>query len=177
MSRSIHDLPPMERLAIEQALYQRIAEDVSTKNADSLRSACDEQIINNYRAMGAKSYDTHVNGQKVGTYSVRMSKEKPEQVQKQLIVTNPEELNTYVQSDECKEELTEYINLMAQNFAEYLLDTYGIVAEGCEVVDEVTPAQSTQVIGTTLRIDADKVAKALSGYLPTVIGGLIDAGQ
>lgn len=177
MTKSLRDLPPMERLAIEQAMYQRIGEDVSTKSADSLRRMCDEQIVENYRAMGAKSYDAHVNGQKVGTYSVRVGKERPEQTRKKLVVSDQTTLEAYVNSDECKDEVIEYVQLMAGNFAEFLLETYGIVAEGCEVVDETTPAQPAQVLGTTLRIDADKVAEALADYLPTTIAGFIGTGE
>lgn len=177
MERRIMDLPPMERLAVEQALFSRIGEDVSTKSTGSLRNACDEQVLANYRAMGAKSYDVHVAGEKVGTYSVRVGKESPEKVSKRLVVRDPATLEAYVASDECAEERGEYVRLMARNLAEFLLETYGIVADGCEVVEEVTPAQPPRVLGTTLRVDADKVASALAGSLPAVIAGLIEGGD
>jgi hypothetical protein len=138
---------------------------------------CDAEVIGNYRNMGAKSYDINVNGQKVGTYSVRMSREKPATEERKLVVENGAQLVDFVQSGECREERAEYIALMAHNFAEWMLETYGIVADGCKVVSETVPATPPQVLGTTLRVDADKVGRALVGYLPTTIAGFIGGGD
>lgn len=176
MGRSIRDLPPMERLAVEQALYQRIGEDVSTKEPGSLRSMCDEQVLDNYRTMGAKSYDVHVGGEKVGTYSVRVGKEAPERVSKRLVVSDPCAFDEYVR-EHATEEAFEYVHLMMDNFASFMLESYGVVADGCELVDEVEPARPAKVLGTTLRVDADKVASALKGSLPAVVTGLIEGGE
>jgi hypothetical protein len=173
----ITDLPPMERLAVEQALISRIGEDVSTKNSDSLRYAIDTDMINTYYATGYKSRDVMVNGQKVGTHSVRVSKGKDAQTMKHLSVMDGHELEQFVQSDECAEERAEYLALMAQNFAEWMLETYGIVCDGCEVVTETIHAQPPTVLGTTLRIDAEKVSAALNGYLDAPIAGLIGGGD
>jgi len=177
MAININELPPSERLAIEQALFNKLGEDVSTKNPDSLRYAADTDMIETYRATGYKSRDVMVNGQKVGTHSVRVSKGKDAQTVKRLAVMDGHELEQFVQSDECAEERAEYIALMAQNFAEYMLETYGIVCDGCEVVTETIPAQPPTISGTTMRIDADKVVQALKGYLPTTFGGLLGGTQ
>jgi aspartyl-tRNA synthetase len=99
MAKSIRELPVMEQLAIEQALFSRLGEDVSTKNPDSLRSACDQQVVDNYRAMGAKSYDVHVNGSKVGTYSVRTSKEKPQEKKNRLVIKDPYALEKFIEDN------------------------------------------------------------------------------
>ena len=42
MKKSIRELPLIEQLAIEQAFFSRLGEDVSTKNPDSLRTVADE---------------------------------------------------------------------------------------------------------------------------------------
>jgi hypothetical protein len=177
MPRSIYELPPSERLAIEQALFNRLGEDVSTKNPDSLRYAADSDMIETYRNTGYKSRDVMVNGTKVGTHSVRISKGKDAQTVKRLAVMDGHELEQFVQSDECADERAEYLALMAQNFAEWMLETYGIVCDGCEVVTEIIHAQPPTVLGTTLRIDAEKVSAALNGYLDAPIAGLIGGGD
>ena len=125
--------------------------------------------------MGAKSYDVHVNGQKVGTYSVRVSKGKAETSSKRLVISDPGKLYNYIEDslDKNPELVGEYACLMAQNFAEWVLETEGELLDGCELVEDVTPAQPPAVLGTTLRIDADKVGRALVGYLPTPLAGLI----
>ena len=173
MAKSIRELPLMEQLAIEQALFSKLGEDVSTKNPDSLRSAIDGEIVGNYRATGAKSYDVHVNGEKVGTYSVRVGKGAPAKTTKNMIVLDQMKLEQFATSDECAEERAEYIALMARNFAEWMLETYGIICDGCDVVENEIPAKPSTVLGTTLRIDSEKVSEAIHGYLPTTIAGFI----
>ena len=183
MPTSIRDLPLVEQLAIEQAVFNKLGADVSTKSPDSLRGMADEEIVGNYRAMGAKSYDVHVNGSKVGTYSVRTSKEKPQSTSKRLVIKDPYALEKFIEDNinQCvKAEEMPYAELyaqaMAQNFAEYVLEVYGELPDGCEMVTETIPAQKPQVIGTSLRIDADKVADAINGYLPTTIAGILGGG-
>lgn len=176
MPTSIRDLPPMEQLAIEQALFNNLGEDVSTKNPDSLRCMADAEIVGNYRAMGAKSYDVHVNGSKVGTYSVRTSKEKPQEKKKRLVIKDPYAFDAYVK-EQAEDEVFEYVHLMMDNFASFMLESYGVICDGCEVVEETIPAQPSKVIGTTLHIDADKVADAISGYLPTTLAGILGDGE
>lgn len=175
--KSIRDLPLMEQLAIEQALFSRIGNDVSTENPESLRSYADSQLIGSYYTTGARSYDQFVNGQKVGTYTVRVGRGTKEQKKTHLVVSKPDKLESYVNSPECSDEVAEYMVLMAQNFASWMLETYGIVCDGCEVWEETISAESPKVLGTTLRIDAEKVSEALAGYLPTTIAGLLGEGS
>ena len=180
MAKNLRELPLMEQLAIEQALFSRLGEDVNTKNPDSLRCVADEQILDNYRAMGAKSYDVHVNGEKVGTYSVRVGKGKEARTEKRLVVRDQmalehfisENLNHAIYNEEASY-MELYAIAMAQNFAEFVLNTYGELPDGCEVVEDTIPAQPPKVMGTTLRIDAEKVSAAIATYLPTTLAGFI----
>lgn len=172
----IQDLPPMERLAVEQALYSRIGEDVSTKSHDSLRHAADVDMVESYRNTGYKSRDVFVNGQKVGTYSVRLSKGKPQETKKRLVVKDPYAFDSYVK-EQAMDEALEYIHLVMDNFAAFMLETYGVVPDGCEVVEKTIPEQPPTILGATLRIDPEKVAAAVSGYLPTGIANLLGDGS
>ena len=178
MATRFNELPPMEQLAIEQALYSKLGEQVDTKNPDSLRARMDEELIANYRAfvatgLSSKSSNVFVNGQEVGTYGVRIGKGVPEHTESRLATTNGAALEEYVNSDECAEERAEYMALVARNFAEWMLETYGVVCDGCEVVEETVPEQPPKVTGTTLRIDPEKVGEALRGHLPTTVAGLL----
>ena len=168
-----NDRPPIEQLAIKQALFKKLADDVDTKNPDSLRAQLDESVVNNYKSTGYKTMDVFVEGEKVGTYTARTSKGKPEEVRRSLVVIDGAKLEQYINSDECTEEVIQYAQLMADNFADFMLNTYGIVCDGCEVMDEVIPAQPPRVTGTTFRIDPDKVADALGSALPTTLAGLL----
>lgn len=68
------DITDMERLAIAQALFKAISSVVSTKDPDSLRGRVDARAIENYKSTGAKSFDLTLNGTKVGSFSVRLSR-------------------------------------------------------------------------------------------------------
>lgn len=65
----------IERLAVAQGVYKLAAQAVSTKDPSSLRSEVDEYFAEQYRATGGKSYDLMLGAMKVGTYSLRFSKE------------------------------------------------------------------------------------------------------
>ena len=179
----------MEQLAIKQALYSKLGEDVSTKNPDSMRAQMDEAYVSSYLASVAtgassKTNSVFVNGQEVGTYSVRTRKKKPLEKKKRLVIKDPYALEKFIEDNinQCvrNEEMPYaelYAQAMAQNFAEYVLEMYGELPDGCEIVTETIPAQRPQVIGTTLKIDADKVADAIGGYLPTTLAGLLGGGE
>lgn len=175
MPKSFNKLPLEEQLYVKQALYSRLAGDVSTKDPDSLRGQFDAALVETYANTGYKSKDAMIDGQKVGTYSVHVGKGKPQEVVSELRVTDHGRLIDYVlYSDECADERKEYLELMAKNFAEFCVHTYGTVCDGCEMVERVIPEQPPKVLGTTLRIDAEKVGKALGGYLPTSIAGMLE---
>jgi len=173
---SIRDLPPMEQLAIEQALYSRLGEDVSTKNPDSLRGMVDVDMVENYRNTGYKSRDVFVNGHKVGTHSVRIGKDKDAQTVRRFEVTSDAALDDWVRGDDSRMFWDAYITSHRAEFAKWYFECMGELPDGCEMVTETVPAQSPQVLGTTLCIDAGKVADAISGYLPTTLARMLEGG-
>lgn len=170
-SRSFEDLAPMEQLAIKQAVFSAIGEEVSTKNPDSLRSMLDATLLDTYRATGAKSYDVNVNGSKVGTYTVKVGKERTEPM---FTVYDSSEFAQWLASDEGTYYAIQFAASNGDRFLKYALDEDGTVPDGVGVeMVTVPPAVS----GTTLRVDSKKVAKAISnGYLPTPISRLLGGG-
>lgn len=158
---------PMEQLAIKQALYKTIAADVSTKG-DSLRNAIDGAIIEQYERSGAKSYDVKVNGEKVGSYSVRLSKDKKEKVPR---IENADAFQRWLTDPENMSQVVSYVRDDDYRFLEWLIKSWGIVPDGVEVMD--VTHEGGDVVGTTLRIYEDKVANALGHALPEAIAGLL----
>lgn len=64
----------LEQLAIAQAFYNAFGKIVSTGVKDNLRGQVDKMMRDKYENEGAKSFDVRVNGKKVGTYSIIVSK-------------------------------------------------------------------------------------------------------
>ena len=158
---------PMEQLAIEQAIYKTIAADVSTKG-DSLRNAIDGAIIEQYQRSGAKSYDVKVNGEKVGSYSVRLSKDKTEKVPR---IEDADAFQRWLTDAENMPQIVSYIRDDDYRFLDWLIKSLGVVPDGVEVMD--VTHEGGDVMGTTFRVDEHKVANALGNALPEAIAGLL----
>jgi hypothetical protein len=160
----------MEQLAIEQAIYKTIAADVATKG-DSLRNAIDGAIIEQYERSGAKTYDVKVNGEKVGSYSVRVSKDKTEKVPR---IEDADAFQRWLTDDENMPQIVSYIRDDDYRFLDWLIKSWGVIPDGVEVMD--VTHEGGDVIGTTFKVDEHKVADALGHALPTAIAGLL-AGE
>ena len=89
MQRDFNDV---ERLAVAQTFFKLAGELVDTKNPDSLRSAVDRGYKELYERTGSKSFDVMLDGQQVGTYSIRFSKPKPEETRQVFEVNDYEKL-------------------------------------------------------------------------------------
>ena len=154
-------LTDKEKLAVAQAMYRACAAVVSTKDPDSLRSLCDADMLENYASTGAKSYDMLVAGQKVGTYSVRVSKARDE-----LVVVDEHDMKRWAIEQGFIVPTVDW-DAVKRHFAET-----GEVPDGCEV--EHTPERAS---GTTLKVDETKVADALGAELPAAVRGLLEGSE
>lgn len=148
------ELKPVEKLAIAQAVYKTVAGIVSTKEKDNLRGMCDKDAIANYLSTGAKSYDVRLMGEKVGTYSVRVSKPRHDE---RLKVVDMDAYVAWCVENAC---MTTDDAQAERRFRET-----GELPDGCEL--EVTDTPET-VAGATLKVDEAKVADALGDALPAV---------
>lgn len=157
------NLTTAEKLTIAQALYKAIADVVSTKNPDSLRSELDAEMLKAYELDGIKSRDMRVNGQKVGTYSVRVkkafSKNRP-------VLTDISAFKAWLDDN------TDYAiayALSQPDFAAWVI-AQGELPDGYELERVEFPEAAT---GTTLKVDVQKVADAMGNELPNAVAGLI----
>ena len=166
----------IEKLAFVQALYKGVSELVSTKDPDSLRSEVDRQFLEQYEQTGAKSFDVKINGHDVGIYSLKFSKEKPQETKTILTVKDYEQLARWF-NDKTDEEIRYYVALNLWDFANYCFTFDGEVPDGCEVQEVITAAVPKQVIGGMLKVDGSKVCEAMRGQLGASVAGLLGGAE
>lgn len=188
----------IERLAVAQALFKVLADVVSTKDPDSLRSKVDADMVATYEETGAKTFDLRLNGAVVGTYTVCVSKEAH---RTDVVVDDDEAFLAWCLENGHAKNVTTYDVQMPDDPADDVSDAValllreGVIQEhtttklcpraltkaqevgevpgGCKVVVVDEPAEPT---GTMLRVDPLLVARAMGEELPGAVAGLIAEG-
>lgn len=168
----------MERLALFQALYNKIGKEVSTKG-NSLRARADEYFYDMYQQTGAKSYDVKVLGETVGTYSLRFKKLTQTEIVKELQVTDYTELAQHFDKMDDAYELEmlkQYVARDLEAYAKWYFDQTGECLPGTDYVGRLVDGKPKQYDGGVLKIDAYKVAQAcehgqLQGVSQLLLGG------
>ena len=167
----------IERLAIEQAVYNAIGADLKTGVPDNLRGEVNGFYLDMYERTGATGFEVRVNGQKVGTYGFAKVKGKPERTVTELRVTDEDALRAD-KSDEFNDWLSDYINYHLVDFAIQYAQETGELLDGMELVEATTPAVPDGIRPNgTLRVKPEKVAAALGNALPATIAGLLEGGR
>ena len=157
----------VERVAFLTALQKKVKEHLDAHAADNLRTQLDDELRNLYVQMGVSKLDLKVNGKKVGTVSARLS--KPLHEIKPMIENGTEFLDWLLTSDGGKDTLSRLIAQKPDLLLE-LATADGELPDGCRMVERSVPESW---LGTTLRVDADKVAKAYGGELSGAVVGLL----
>lgn len=167
---------PIERLAIEQAVYNAIGADLKTGVTDNLRGEVNGFYLDLYQRTGATGFEVRVNGQKVGTYGFSKVKGQPERTVTEVRVTDHEALSAD-QSDDFNDWLTRYINHHLDELAVQYAQETGELLDGMEYVTDTIPATPDSIRPNgTLRVRPEKVAAALGNALPATIAGLLGGG-
>lgn len=166
----------IERLVIAQALLKTVTKYTSTKDPDSLRARADADMLENYERMGMKSVDLRVNSEKVGTYSVKVSKPTGAAKTSRVVVDDSEAAYRWAMTA-ATDEYEDWCIANIDRFCEYALAEFGEVADGAHVVTEETEAQPERATGTVLKVDPPKVAHALGVQLPYAVAGLLSGGD
>ncbi len=153
----------VQKLAIAQAFYNAAVKMVSTKDPKSLRSQADEYFAEQYFKTGSKSFDINLNGETVGTYSIKFSKPTEEKTVSELVIDD------YVEVAKWSKQLSDdELRLIVESNLEWLANqvfkSYGEVPMGCHVRRTVIPAKGKEYAGGMLKVDVQKVA----AQLPTV---------
>lgn len=166
----------IERLAVEQAVYNAIGADLKTGVPDNLRGEVNGFYLDLYEQTGATGFEVRVNGQKVGTYGFTKVRGQPERTVTELRVVDHDALMADT-SDEFAEWLADHIRAHMDELAVQYATETGELLDGMEYVTITTPATPDTIRPNgTLRVRADKVAAALGNALPATIAGLLEGG-
>lgn len=152
----------VEQLAVAQAVYKLAAEKVNTKEPGNLRSEVDMYYREMFEQTGAKSFEIRIGKEKVGTYSVLVT--KPE-TRVRLKVTDARALMAWCEANDALRVEPDMQRV------ESIFGETGELPDGCEV--EATSAPGGEYAKSSLRIDPEKVNNALGGadVLPMLMGG------
>lgn len=158
-----NELTTTEKLTIAQALYKSVADVVSTKNPDSLRAEVDAEMLDAYRREGIKSRDLRINGEKVGTCSVRVkkafTKERP-------VLTDMSAFKAWLEDNQ---EYAVGYALSQPDFVDWVI-RQGELPSGYDLETIEFPEVAA---GTTLKVDVKKVASSMGNELPNAVAGLL----
>lgn len=157
----------IEKLAIAQWAYKKFAGLVSTKDPGSLRGQADEAYRGLYDQTGAKSYDIKIAGDKVGTYSLKVSKAKDEP---RVIVEDG-----YMFARWVYENHLDHLLKVDQKALDKLFYDSGELPDGCTVINVHT---TEHVSGGTLRVDERKMDELYAhGLIAAPVRTMIEGGE
>lgn len=150
----------IQRFAVAQALYKALAREVKTGDPDNLRGQVDGMLIEDYESKGTDRFRLKVNGEEVGTVSLKMAKSTV-----RIIVEDEASFMAWLVSDGI-DSLERFIRSpKGQVLADFMATSMVVDGElppGC--IHYVEPARAD---GTVVRgCEVEKVASALGLNLP-----------
>lgn len=168
-----HEWTDMERLIVAQAVYKVVADEVSTKDPDGLRGRMDAEARAAYERDGIKSRDALLLGEKVGTWSVKVSKAVEETREDHVVVEDARAMDEWLLGNALT--MAAYIQRdgVLEDFANWVLGSTGEVPGGCSVTEVVHHGRPAGFAGTTLKVDPARVAEVMQGQLPAAVAGLL----
>ncbi len=140
----------LQRLAVMQALYKELGKQLSTRDPYSLRSTEDAALLARYAEDGTDRRRININGEQVGTLTVRLAKARPR------AIVEDHELFAEWLVGEGASMLAEYVRDKGQAIADWLIERMdgelpdgvtaymepshpdGTVLKGCEMEDVVS---------------------------------------
>lgn len=143
-------------LARCQSWYNELGRIVSTKDPDSLRCACDEEMRRRYELHGQKSVEVRIGGETVATYTVAKTKEQPSRKVRWFSIGRDAALGWLLHDapETCRDELLS----TARRIAERYMQETGELIDGAKTGESVEPAVPSRFKNTVLKVDAEKIA-------------------
>lgn len=159
-----------QKLAIAAALEKQVKKMTDTRAADSLRTRADDDLRAMFDETGVDRVRIRIGEYDVATLTLSFT--KPVQG-KEMRVDDAWALAEWLH---CTDEGIDVLHgiltdVKVQNAVTTSAMGYGFLPDGCRMVDVDEPAR---IKGTVLRVQPDKVAKALAGELPQTISGLLE---
>lgn len=174
MVEQMQEFTEIEELIVKQAILNAVASDTKTKNPDNLRGRVDAMMEENYyiNPMAGRSFDLRLKGQKVGTYSLTVSKSEPQKVETSLEINDRQAFMQWAEENGFIDK-TPNMDAIMKHF-----EMCGEVPEGCRPVEVVTP----EVIGgvvtrTTVKVDSKEVARVMGHQLEPMVYAILESGQ
>lgn len=168
------ELNDVEKLIVEQAFLNAVAKDTRTKTPDNLRGRVDAMMEDAYynNPMAGRSFDLKLFGEKVGTYSMTVSKGKPQQTDMTLEISDRDGFMAWAEENGYIERVADMEAILA-DFKEH-----GVIPEGCTPVEVITPEVVGGVVTrTTVKVDQERVARVLGPQLEPVVYALLGGGE
>lgn len=163
------ELSNTEKLAIAQAFQKAVGDMTKTGDETNLRGMVDAEMCERYRndPMAGRRYDVRLLGKKVGTYTITVSKDKPQQVRKSLEVQDNAEFIEWAKRE----------GFMAVDMDAVInhFEKCGEVPDGCIPIEVITPEViGGEVTRTTLKIEPEMVARVLGPQLEPIAYALLE---
>lgn len=149
-------------LAVEQAFYKIVAQDVSTRKPGNLRDEVDRHYLTLFAETGGTSYNVRLGGEKVGVASIKQPSAKRAKPVATAEVTDPDALMEW-ESEDFDRFTERYVREHIADIGRAYFEETGELPDGMDVVEHeqtgAVPAPTVQ-----LRIDPDRVADALGEH-------------
>lgn len=159
----------LRRLAVAQAVYKALGEQVATRSDHGARHDADEEAVRLARETGASAFDIRINGQRVGRLSVA---DEPARTEPHLVVVDEGAFERWALDSGVAYEERRVVFDRARALAD--AEANGELPGGCELRDVEVPARtSTRLTGCR----PDVVAAALGPGLPDAVAGLLEGGE
>lgn len=168
------ELSNVEKLIVKQAFVSAVADDTKTKDPSNSRGRLDAMMEESYYSnpLAGRSFDLKLLGEKVGSYTLTVSKGKPAKTERTLEITDNDAFMAWAEANGYVEKVADMDAILA-DFMEG-----GEIPEGCEPGEIVIPeVVGGKVTRSKMRIDSTKVADVLGPRLGTVVHGLLEGGE
>lgn len=151
----------LSMLAELQYEYDRIGKVISTKNPDSPRKACDDEMRLRYELSGVRSIDVKIGDSVVGRFSAVIAKEEPEKRCRRPRVSREAAMGWIMGEDMRGSHYFASLADEAVRLAEDYMLLEGEQIPGAEIVEVVEPARPGYFKNTMLKVDREGMEKAL----------------
>lgn len=156
------ELTPLQRLAVTDA-FIKACKDEQKK----IRDEVDEETIELYLSSEVTQRTVTLNGQKVGTISVRLTEPKQG---KEPAIESAEEFAEWMRTSDGGLDTIKRLIAVKPDLMLEAATADGELPDGCVMVERCEPGR---IAGTTLRVQKQKVIDALGAQLDSGIRGVL----
>lgn len=168
------ELDKRQKLAVAAALEKQIKKALDTRSADSIRASVDDELREMFEETGVDRIRIRIGDYDVATMTLSFT--KPVQGV-EMRVDDVSALTEWLRTTDEGMDVLKLLLVTDVKFQQAVTKEamgFGFLPDGCRMVEVDEPAH---VKGTVLRVQPDKVAKALAGELPQTVAGLLGGDE